>query len=149
MKNILLIEDNRTKANDIKKFLEEYSPFNIIIKESLTSGLRELFSKEYDLLLLDMSLPTREGALNNTINNFEQLGGHRILSEMKRKNKQIPTALITMFSEFGIGESFLNIEDLDEKLNKNFPSFYKGYIFYSSQEDNWKNNLKLIIDDCL
>ena len=143
---VLLIEDNKTKANDVKSFLNEnFSNIEITIRESLTSGLRDLFSHDYQFLLLDMSLPTREGAMNNTVNNFEQLGGHRVLSEMKRKNKRIPTILITMFSEFGVGESFLDIKNLDILLKKDFNDFYMGSVFYSSQNEDWKNNLNNLI----
>jgi len=145
---VLLIEDNKTKANDVKTYLNENFPdFEITVRESLTSGLRDLFSYEYKFLLLDMSLPTREGAMNNTVNNFEQLGGHRVLSEMKRKNKKIPTILITMFSEFGVGESFLDINNLNILLKKDFNDFYKGSVFYSSQNDDWKNNLNNILNN--
>ncbi|MGV0948234.1 response regulator [Empedobacter falsenii] len=139
---VLIIEDNKTKSNDIKSFLLKIdSELEITIKESLTSGLRDLFSNDYQVLLLDMSLPTREGAMSNTINNFEQLGGHRILSEMKRKKKQLPTILITMFSEFGVGESFLDINNLDIIMKSSFNDFYKGLVFYSSQNDDWKKKL--------
>jgi len=145
---ILLIEDNKTKANDIKLFIEDFLiDSDLIIKESLTSGLRDLFSNNYDLLLLDMSLPTREGAMSSTINNFEQLGGHRILSEMKRKEKKIPTILITMFSEFGVGESFLNIDNLNVILKEEFHDFYNGFVFYSSQNDDWKDKLQNLINE--
>lgn len=148
--NVLLIEDNKTKANDVKNFISEKHPnVNITIKESLTSGLRDLFSCEYHFLLLDMSLPTREGVMNSSINNFEQLGGHRILSEMKRQNKKIPTILITMFSEFGVGESFLDIKSLDFLLKKDFVDFYKGFVFYSSQNEDWKNSLDNIISEII
>ncbi|PQA96676.1 hypothetical protein B0A69_00880 [Chryseobacterium shigense] len=147
---VLLIEDNKTKASDINSFLSKKFPsVEITIKESLTSGLRDLFSNDYKFLLLDMSLPTREGAMSNTINSFEQLGGHRILSEMKRKKKKIPTILITMFSEFGVGESFLDINSLDIIMSKDFNDFYKGVVFYSSQNDDWKMSLTKFVEDLL
>ena len=115
MNNILFIEDNRAKADDVSLFMNEnYPEINFEIKESFTSGLRELFKNRYALLFLDMSIPTREGDANSLINNFEQLGGYQILSEMKRKKKQIPTILITMFNEFGVNSSFFNLNEIDE-----------------------------------
>lgn len=140
---ILFIEDNKTKAEAVKNFvLENFKICDITIKESFTSGLRELFTNNFDILLVDMSLPTREGQSSNSINNFLHLGGHKIMSEMKRKKLQIPTILITMFSEFGVGKTFMDINELDEILSGEFEDFYKGYIYYSSQEESWKKNLK-------
>lgn len=148
MKNkILFIEDNKTKAEAVKKFvLDNFDKYDITIKESFTSGLRELFTNNFDVLFVDMSLPTREGASSNSINNFEQLGGHKIMSEMKRKKMLLPTILITMFSEFGVGKSFMDIKELDEILSGEFKDFYKGYIYYSSQEESWKENLKISLE---
>jgi len=149
MKKILFIEDNKTKSEEVKKFIDEYCNGNtkIIIKESFTSGLRELFSNDYDFLLVDMSLPTRDDSTTNLTGNHEQLGGHRIMSEMKRKNLNIPTVLITMFSEFGINESFMDIKELNKLLEREFDKFYLGYVYYSSKEENWKSNLKELLDN--
>ena len=148
---ILFIEDNKTKAEDIKNFVFQNFAFaEIIIKESFTAGLRELFTNEYDILFLDMSLPTREGVSSSSINNFEQLGGHKILSEMKRKNNSTPTVVISMFSEFGVGESFMDLRELHDMFEVKFGGFYKGFVFYSArQEENWKRDLRNVLQKLL
>lgn len=148
MNNILFIEDNRAKADDVSLFMNEnYPEINFEIKESFTSGLRELFKNRYDLLFLDMSIPTREGDANSLINNFEQLGGYQILSEMKRKKKQIPTILITMFNEFGVNRSFFNLNEIDELCMTEFSDFYLGAVYYTSKDANWKEKLKNFIEN--
>lgn len=148
MNNILFIEDNRAKADDVSLFMNEnYPEINFEIKESFTSGLRELFKNRYDLLFLDMSIPTREGDANSLINNFEQLGGYQILSEMKRKKKQIPTILITMFNEFGVNSSFFNLNEIDELCMTEFSDFYLGAVYYTSRDATWKEKLKNFIEN--
>lgn len=142
MNKILFIEDNKTKIEDVKLFVEEnYTEVSLCIKESFTSGLRELFTNDYDIVFLDMSLPTREGSPNNSLNNFEQLGGHKILSEMKRKELFLPTILITMFRDFGVGQSFMDLNEIDDMCKAEFENFYKGVVYYSSREDSWKEKL--------
>ncbi len=148
MNNILFIEDNRAKADDVSLFMNEnYPEINFEIKESFTSGLRELFKNRYALLFLDMSIPTREGDANSLINNFEQLGGYQILSEMKRKKKQIPTILITMFNEFGVNSSFFNLNEIDELCMTEFSDFYLGAVYYTSRDATWKEKLKNFIEN--
>jgi CheY-like chemotaxis protein len=143
-KKILFIEDNKTKIDEVTKFLKnEFKETTITIKESFVSGLKELFTSEYDLLLLDMSLPVRDDEV--LINDFMQLGGHRILSEMRRKKKIIPTILVTMYSEFNNGNSLLDIESVSNLINKNFSDFYLGYVYFSSQNISWQANLKKLI----
>jgi CheY-like chemotaxis protein len=148
MNNILFIEDNRAKADDVSLFMNEnYPEINFEIKESFTSGLRELFKNSYDLLFLDMSIPTREGDANSLINNFEQLGGYQILSEMKRKNKQIPTILITMFNEFGVNSSFFNLKEINDLCMTEFSDFYLGAVYYTSRDATWKEKLKNFMEN--
>lgn len=148
MNNILFIEDNRAKADDVSLFMNEnYPEINFEIKESFTSGLRELFKIKYDLLFLDMSIPTREGDANSLINNFEQLGGYQILSEMKRKKKEIPTILITMFNEFGVNSSFFNLNEINELCMTEFSDFYVGAVYYTSRDATWKEKLKNFIEN--
>ena len=143
-KKILFIEDNKTKIDEVTKFLKnEFKETTITIKESFVSGLKELFTSEYDLLLLDMGLPVRDDEV--LINDFMQLGGHRILSEMRRKKKIIPTILVTMYSEFNNGNSLLDIESVSNLINKNFSDFYLGYVYFSSQNISWQANLKKLI----
>lgn len=142
MKKILFIEDNRSKADDVSLFMaKNYPDIEFVIRESFTTGLRELFANEYDALFLDMSIPTRETANNSLLNNFEQLGGYQILREMKRKKKTIPTILITMFKEFGLGSSFYNLDEINILCKTEFSDFYVEAIYYTSREISWKDKL--------
>lgn len=141
-KKILFIEDNLIKAESVIKLLQsQYPNFEVTLKDSFRSGLRDLMTNTYDFLLLDMSLPTweREGVKKQE--GFERFGGETIMREMKRKDKWIPTIVITMFSEFGIGKSFINLVDLDKHLKSEFGNFYHGYVKYSSSEKKWEDEL--------
>lgn len=138
-KNIIFIEDNQTKFEEISEYLQVFG-VNITRKESFSSGLREIFSNDYDLLLLDMSLPIRDDVY--TSSNYLHLGGHKILSELKRKNKSINTILITMYAEFSTGNTMLKIEDIDELFKTQFEDGYVDYVYYSSHREDWKEKLK-------
>lgn len=144
-KKILFIEDNSIKANSIITMLKNNYDCEIVWKESFRSGIKEAIYSTYDLLLLDMSLTNWERHHNFT-NNFERFGGITILREMKRKGINNPTIVITMFSEFGVGESFVDLKNLDEMLIKDFPNIYMGYIKYISNEKKWERELMKIID---
>ncbi|TLY45132.1 MAG: response regulator [Gammaproteobacteria bacterium] len=142
-KKILLIEDDEKKIEDIRAFIEDkFKDVDFIIKESYNSGLRELMLNNYDILLLDMSLPTWETKEFEGVGRFEKFGGYNILKEMTRKNINIKTILITMFDDFGESDSSLTLNEIDQLLKINFSSFYMGYVFYSSRESNWKQILE-------
>jgi len=150
MIRVLFIEDNKIKAEEIIDFCnKEFYDIDITWKESFTSGLREYFLDDYDILFLDMSLPTRDGLQSSSLNDFEQLGGYKVMSEIKRKGRIRPTILITMFSEFGVGSTFMDLNELNAICEKEFSDFYNGLIFYSSKKIEWKEKLKLKLSNLL
>lgn len=143
---ILIIEDDFKKKEDIKNFL--YSDLKIedvTIKESYQSGLRELIKNNFDLLLLDMSIPTWDKSINEPGGNFEKFGGYKILKEITRKKKPVDTILITMFDDFGKSDSSITLTELNNLLESEFPDIYKGAVYYNTREENWKENLANLI----
>lgn len=147
---IILIEDDKKKIEDIQGFLSEYHNYNdLTIRESYQSGLRELIKNKYDLLLLDMSVPTWDKTIHEPGGNFEKFGGYKILKEITRKKKAIDTVLITMFDDFGESDNSITLSQLDGVLSDEFPNFYKGVVYYNTREDNWKTELDLFIKNYL
>ena len=126
---------------------KKYEGIEIEIRDSFRAGLRDIMSNSYDVLLLDMSLPTWERESVRKQEGFERFGGETIMREMKRKNKLIPTIVITMFSEFGMGKSFIDLENLDKHLQLQFNDFYHGYIKYSSSERKWEDELIKVLGE--
>ena len=56
---ILLIEDNSNKLKQIKRVLTEiYPESNIEEAYSFNSGVRKVYENKWNLIILDMSLPT-------------------------------------------------------------------------------------------
>lgn len=142
LKKILFVEDNLIKAEAVSKFVQDQSKDYLITnKDSFRGGLKEIIHEDYDLILLDMSLPTWKRGDAPNQEGFERFGGLTIMREMKRKKKLIPTVVITMFNEFGIGQSFVDLIELDKHLKSEFADFYQGYVKYSSSENKWEDEL--------
>lgn len=139
---ILIIEDDKIKIEKLSLFFQGH---NFEIKESYHSGLRSLLgSQEFDLLILDMSIPLWERGNNDLGGNFEQFGGVNILREMKRRLRLIPTILVTMFDVFADGK--LTFSQVNCDLLARFAEFYRGAVFYNaSEEDRWKSDLEKLI----
>ncbi|HZX73458.1 MAG TPA: hypothetical protein VFE57_03495 [Cyclobacteriaceae bacterium] len=137
MRKILIIEDDNVK---IERLLDFFKNDHVVLKESFQSGLREIKDnfKEYDFLLLDMTIPLWEKGNNDLGGNYEQFGGERILREMKRKKLLLPTLLFTMFDIFPTPDGNLDFAQINILLKDEFKEFYLGAVFYDSNEENWK-----------
>lgn len=136
---ILIVDDDDFKVNNIKEILNEVNAsFIIDVEKSLNCGLRRIRKDTFDIILLDMSMPTFSITDSQ---NFDSYGGKTFLKEMKRKKIEIPVIVITQYDIFGEGNSQKTAEDLDEEFKKSF-SNYKGMVKYSSIQNDWKTHLK-------
>ncbi|WP_256009440.1 hypothetical protein [Desertivirga xinjiangensis] len=143
---ILLIEDDEKKTEDIREFVTKsrcVSKFEV--KESYQSGIKELLRERYDLLLLDMSIPTFDKSLEESGGYYEKFGGYKVLKEVSRKKKAIKTVLITMFDDFGESDESVTLNQIDASLKQEFPDFFLGSVFYHATENKWQEELNKII----
>jgi CheY-like chemotaxis protein len=122
-----------------------YIAKSLTIKESYHSGLKSLVTSDFGLLLLDMSMPTWDRSPNENGGDYEKFGGLKILKELKRKNKLLPTILITMFDNFGESDNSVTLKQLEEVLQNDYPDCYLGSVFYRSDLSQWENDLDQIL----
>lgn len=137
---VLVVEDDALKGRQIVNFTKSINN-NIIItqKGALNSGLLELTKNEYDLVILDMSLPTFD---NNESDHFQPYGGLLFLDEVKRKKYKVPVVIVTQYASFGEGEGETTLEEIDFNCKNKYPNF-KEIIYYL--DDNWQKKLKKYI----
>lgn len=137
----LLIEDDPAKAEKIILFIKEFFPaVQLLSRMSYQSGLKAIFETEFDFILLDMSLPTYDQGQGNFSGKPKGYGGRDILKEMKRYRKHSRVKVITQYNEFDGG--LISIKELDEQLSENFPTLYKGYIYYNLKNTSWERELE-------
>jgi CheY-like chemotaxis protein len=141
MNRILLIEDYEEKANNILAFLKsEFPDFQVDHRTSYNSAQEEIFEhgSEYALILLDMSMSTYD--LNTDVSGGlpEPAAGQYILEGMFLRQITTPVIIVTMYNVFGRKQ----LDAFDIELKENYPQNYKSYIYYSSQKNDWKNELK-------
>ena len=118
----------------------------LVVRESYQSGIREILKTHFDLLLLDMSIPTYDKSPLESGGPYEKFGGYKVLREIIRKNRPIKTILITMFDEFGESDLSITLSQIDSSLKEEFPDLYIGSVFYNARENNWQEELKFLIN---
>ena len=138
MKKILIIDDDIYKIENIKNLLYKIDDsYDVKIKKALNPGLKRLLEDQFDLILLDMSMPVFD--LSET-KNFDHFGGVTFLKEMKRKRILTPTIIVTQYEIFGEGSTRKTSSSIDLDCKEQFPN-YKGLILYSSTDNSWKESM--------
>lgn len=144
----ILIEDDLKKIEDIKDFvINSLGCEVLIIKESYQSGIREILKNDFDLLLLDMSIPTFDKTPLESGGPYEKFGGYKVLREIIRKKRPIKTILITMFDDFGESDLSITLSQINSSLKEEFSDLYIGSVFYHARENKWQEELKSLIQN--
>ena len=112
---ILIVEDNPKKLNNLKTWIKS-KVTDVFIKEAIsyTSGVREIYNNCWDLIFLDMSLPTYDVTPQEQGGDKKPLAGKEILRRMSYKKIYIPVIIITQFDTFGDKE--ISIDSLNEEF---------------------------------
>lgn len=146
--NFLIIEDNRSKLKQVRTFLTQ-NYHDIIVHDALsyTAGLRRLYEEKWDLILLDMSLPVYDISQQETGGDKKSIAGKEIMKRMIHRNIIIPTIVITQFDTFGDKEISINI--LNQEFSENMSEVWRGTINYEDSTNQWKIELKKLLDKIL
>lgn len=139
--NVLLIEDNHYKAEQLTKFIEmEFPDISLTLKGSYNSGLKELILRNiYSLVLLDISMPTYDVSPGEPGGEPIPLAGKLILKELFLRDIDIKAIVVTMYENFVDGT---RLQSLHEQFLVDFGSNYRGYVYFSPGDDSWKEVLK-------
>ena len=146
--NMIIIEDDDNKIYQLESYIHKSLPeTRVVIAKSFQSGLREIITRDYDLILLDMTMPTFDidVNINEDGGRTHPLAGRELIHQMDRRDINIPVIIVTQFSSFGIGKDELTLRELDLQLQEEHEKYYKGYVFYSTTHEGWKKSLLKLI----
>ncbi|WP_342575426.1 response regulator [Solibacillus sp. FSL K6-1781] len=149
---ILLVEDDFNKIFKIEDFLKkEFNKINITTSNSYNSGLRKILTDKFDLILLDMTMPTFDKTNGSSGGKPIQYAGKEILNQMKRKKNNTPVIVITQYSSFGESNNSKSFNELKEELKAEFSNILLEMIYYESSKSDWevqvKSTLKNFLND--
>lgn len=146
----ILIEDDPKKIEDIKEFISTVLKCEqFVVKESYQSGIKAILESNFDLLLLDMSIPTFDKSPTESGGHYEKFGGYKVLREIVRKKRPVKTILITMFDDFGESDLSITLQQINDSLKQEFEDLFLGSVFYHARENKWKEDLLNIIREHL
>ena len=140
---ILIVEDDELKYQHLEKFLKGLTPrATITWKKSYQTGLVEIMSAAYDLILLDMSMHIYEKVAGESGGSFETYAGRLILNEMDINDVETKVIVITGYDVYGDGKT---LQTLKHELREEFGPFYLDTVYFVSKEEKWRKELSHLI----
>jgi CheY-like chemotaxis protein len=147
MCTLLIVEDDEPKLNQLLSFLEKQFPnFQLEVARSLNAACRLVDSSAFDLILLDMSLPTFDGGKTVGASGRQQtLGGRDLLRYLWELEISTPVRVVTGFKDFPGDVSVMLLGQLDVELSRDFPENYTGHVYFTHNNDQWKIDLTSVL----
>ena len=144
---VLLVEDDENKRSQMIRLLREDSAIqDVEISASYIGGVDRVLGGAFDLVVLDMTLPTYEVTADEEGGRPRAFGGRDILRQMKRRGIITPVIVVTQFDKFGDSGESKTREELDRELAEAHPKNYRGMVYYNSALEGWKDELTNAIE---
>lgn len=145
---LLLIEDDELKRRQITEWLSETRPdVNVEMARSYNSAIRAATDEAYDIVLLDMAMTTFDVSQTEPTGGRPQpFAGRDIIRQFARRDIKLPVVVVTQFDYFGDGPDRRSLEQLDHELAEDYPGQYLGAVFFSQSSDDWKDQLRTLIE---
>ncbi|MGG4675706.1 hypothetical protein ACLPIF_21025 [Providencia sp. Me1] len=147
---ILLVEDIEYKREKVLSLLKSISEDIFIdVAKSFISAVNAATCETYDLIILDMSLPTYDKGPNENGGRFRVYGGKDIVRKLMKIKEKPVIVVLTQHTTFGeIGEQ-KNTDTLSQELSTLIGEQFIGIIKYDSTKPQWKDTIKKIVQDLL
>ena len=142
---LLLVEDDEDKREQLISFISEELECQLTEAHSFQGGLKAIRSSTFDLILLDMTMPTFDISSKDSGGRSQPFGGEMLLFEILRRGIQTKVIIVTQFDLFGKGEDEITLKDLDARLSSQFGHNYVGAIQYNITYSAWKDLLLAMI----
>lgn len=148
--NILVVEDNAFKRKRIVEIIcTEFKDISVSESHSFTSAWKMILSHKYDLVLLDMSLPTFDKTSSDPGGAFRVFGGKEIARKMARRSIESKFLFITQYKNFSDNINSYTFESLREELLSQYSEHCMGFILYSNTKSEWREDLIYSINEIL
>lgn len=120
---ILLVEDEVHKMEELSACLQAAYPQDASIKhvDSVRAAVLSVSENDYDLIVLDMALPTFSADGGGTERGHDQaLGGVEVLRALKSRGSNSRIIIITQYPEITIGGSRVKLNAAPPLLSKRY-----------------------------
>ena len=140
---ILIIEDNLNKLKQIRNLLEnKYLSCQVDETYAFNNGMNKVLKNNWDLVVLDMSLPTYKISSTESGGDKKPVAGKNIMKRMLNKNILSPVVVITQFETFD--DDKISLESLNKEFETSYSQIWKGTIYYG--DDEWTSNFEALLD---
>lgn len=139
---LLLVEDDEHKMNNIISYIDTLNKEIVVVTaRSVESGVQAAVDSQYDLILLDMTIPNFDITDKSDGGKSYKNGGEIIVKELLDEDVVFRCAVITQYETFN-NET---IDQISQRIRQLCGNDYLGYVKYSTNTESWREELNDLI----
>jgi CheY-like chemotaxis protein len=147
---ILIADDSDLKINELKSFFHSndfyLKEFFVEVTKSFKTTVNKLIVDDFDLVLLDMTMPTTERSSSKKGVKTRTLAGKDVLTTLKYNEiKGLKCVIFSQFSEFGGKGNVVSLDDIYQVFLSSFPDLVIGCVQYNTASLLWRKELNKLI----
>lgn len=143
---ILIVEDDGFKQRQITEFVgTRFEDAHIEVAASVKSAEMKLSKHVFNIVLLDMSLPTFDVSPWESGGRPQGFGGRAVLDFMLYRGLEAKAVVLTQFENFSDGESVVDLDALRNELSQRYHQILLGTIFFDGAIQ-WQLELSKLLD---
>jgi len=138
---ILVVEDDSFKYDRIKVLLESVGYTDVKWCQSVHSGVQALSTDEFELIILDMALPSHDLAARGGSPTSLPSGGLELIYELSYAQKAVRLLIITQYPEIEIEGSYVKLTDAPKRLQELYRTPVMRVIQFKQNDSTWEQGL--------
>lgn len=137
--HVLIVEDDAFKLDRISDCLRQLThPPSITVVKSVQTAVAALAERVFDVVLLDMALPSHELRPGGGPPSSLLSGGMEVIMELSFLNRSDKVIVITQYPEVEIEGVLVPVEKVEQTLRRICPMNLVAVIHYKNEETNWE-----------
>jgi CheY-like chemotaxis protein len=147
-KKILLIEDEGHKREELSIYITEFVRLENTLEtvDSVRSAVVAVTAQDYDLIVLDMALPTFTTDENVIDGGHDQaLGGIEVLRTLKSLGKCTKVIIVTQYPDISLNGKRIKLRSAEVLLSKKYNQDILGSVLYKYKSTTNRTKIQGIV----
>lgn len=137
----LLVEDDPHKEERLTEILlSSNPPWEIIVGRTVQQGVELLRQAQYDLIVLDMALPSHQMRPGGAQPISQPSGGVEILLELSYESRSDRVVIVTQYPEIEFDDRLYALSAFPKAMRKAMNVNLSHVISFSMRGERWKIN---------
>lgn len=146
MMKVLIIEDDDYKADNIIKFIEKkFDPVDLKIAVSLSEAIDAIDNALFDLIFVDMAIPSHTAEQGEGAPMSLLTGGIDILLELSEMGREDTCIVITQYPSIEISGLHYPLDKAPAQFKNLLGCDVVACIYYVEDDTTWMNDLDKVI----